>query len=79
MVIGHLFRWNPVGVVSLIIASSLGTIAALGYMGTFLEHTAAFFAAALASVLTIGIAVATKGKYYLRKEAKDVEIRDYVA
>lgn len=75
----HLFRWNPVGVVSLIIASGLGTVAALGYMGTFLEHTAAFFASALAAILTIAIAIGTKGKYYLRKEAKDIEIRDYVA
>src|SRR5690625_6758993 len=40
----NLHKWNPVGVASLIIASGLGTIAALGYMGTFLQSTAAFFA-----------------------------------
>ena len=52
----NLHKWNPVGTVSLIIASVLGTIAALGFMGTFLESTAAFFAAVLASVLTVVIA-----------------------
>lgn len=75
----HLFRWNPVGVISLIVASGLGTIAALGYMGSFLEHTAAFFAAILAALLTVLIAVVTKGKYYLKEEATDIHMEDYVA
>src|SRR5699024_5761430 len=74
----NLYRWNPVGVVSLVIASALGTIAALGYMGSFLEHTAAFFASALAALLTVVIAVATKGKYYLKNEANDIAKEDYV-
>src|SRR5699024_9550453 len=45
----NLHKWNRVGTVSLIMASVLGTIAALGVMGIFLESTAAFFAAVLAS------------------------------
>lgn len=72
----YLYKWNPVGVWSLIISSLLGTIAALGYMGTFLQSTAAFFAALLAAVLTIVIASMTKGRYYLKKEVKDVDERD---
>lgn len=75
----NLYRWNPVGVVSLIISSSLGTIAALGFMGTFLESTAAFFAAALAASLTVAIAVATKGKYYLKHNTNDIAKVDHVA
>ncbi|MBS4207029.1 cytosine permease [Bacillus sp. FJAT-50079] len=75
----YLHKWNPVGVVSLLIASGLGTIAALGYMGTFLQSTAAFFAAILAAILTIIIAIFTKGKYYLKKEANDIPREDYVA
>lgn len=75
----NLYRWNPVGVVPLIIASALGTIAALGYMGTFLEHTAAIFASILAAILTVVIALATKGKYYLRKEVHDIAREDHVA
>lgn len=75
----NLYQWNPVGVVSLIIASFLGTAAAVGYMGTFLEHTAAFFAAMLAALLTIVIAALTKGKFYLKNQVDDIEKEDYVA
>ncbi|CAM4300230.1 purine-cytosine permease family protein [Jeotgalicoccus halotolerans] len=75
----YLYKWNPVGVWSLIISSLLGTIAALGYMGPFMQSTAAFFAALLAAVLTIVIAYITKGKYYLNDSAKkinDIDERD---
>lgn len=68
----YLFKWNPVGVVSLIISSILGTVAALGFMGSFLESTAAFFAALLASILTIVIAYVTNGTYYIRNETYDI-------
>lgn len=74
-----LHKWNPVGVVSLIIASVIGTIAALGFMGNFLQNTAAFFAAILAAALTVVIAIATKGKYYLNSVPKDVEREDRIA
>jgi purine-cytosine permease-like protein len=70
-----LYKWNPVGVVPLIVSSVLGTIAALGYMGTFLQNTATFFAAILASVLTVIIAVYTKGKYYSKSVSKTIMYR----
>lgn len=72
----NLYKWNPVGVVSLIIASGLGTVAALGYMGPFLASTAAFFASALAAVLTVMLAVLTKGRYYLKNEVDDIDPKD---
>lgn len=75
----YLYKWNPVGTVSLIVASVLGTIAALGYMGLFLETTAAFFAALLAAVLTVLIAVMTKGKFYVTEEPKDIVQEDKLA
>ncbi|MBP1914107.1 purine-cytosine permease family protein [Lederbergia galactosidilytica] len=75
----NLYKWNPVGVVSLIVASGLGTVAAIGYMGQFLQSTAAFFAAILAAFLTILIAVLTKGKYYIQQKQEDVPIEDYIA
>ncbi|SIT70914.1 purine-cytosine permease family protein [Edaphobacillus lindanitolerans] len=75
----YLYKWNPVGTLSLIVSSLIGTIAALGYMGVFLESTAAFFAALLASILTVAIAVATKGRYYLKEEPDDVPAEDYIA
>ncbi|WP_419957707.1 purine-cytosine permease family protein [Psychrobacillus psychrotolerans] len=73
-----LYKWNPVGVVSLIVASGIGTFAALGYMGSFLQSTAAFFAAILAAILTVFIAVLTKGKYYNKGAADDIPKEDYI-
>ncbi|WP_221567807.1 cytosine permease [Alkalihalobacillus sp. TS-13] len=67
-----LYKWNPVGVVSLIVASTIGTMAAFGIMGTFLQNTAAFFAAILSFVLTIVLAVASKGKYYVKTDIDNV-------
>ncbi|NWQ43437.1 cytosine permease [Bacillus sp. EB106-08-02-XG196] len=75
----NLHKWNPVGVGSLLIASSLGTVAALGFMGTFLQSTAAFFAAILASILTIILAISTKGKYYIKEENNDIAKEEYIA
>lgn len=75
----NLHKWNPVGVWSLVISSVLGTVAALGFMGSFLQSTAAFFAALLAAILTVIIAIFTKGKFYIKKEAKDIDEQDYVA
>eukprot|EP00130_Batrachochytrium_dendrobatidis_P008683 XP_006683558.1 hypothetical protein BATDEDRAFT_93316 [Batrachochytrium dendrobatidis JAM81] len=75
----NLYKWNPVGVVSLVVASGLGTIAALGFLGTFLQSTAAFLAAVLASILTVVIAIATKGKYYIKAEDRHIEREDYIA
>ncbi|MDQ0430642.1 purine-cytosine permease-like protein [Planomicrobium stackebrandtii] len=75
----NLYKWNPVGIVALIVPTALGTIAALGYMGTFLQSTAAFFALILASILTVVLAIATKGRYYIRKEATDIPKEDWIA
>ncbi|MGH2319189.1 purine-cytosine permease family protein [Planococcus sp. SE5232] len=75
----NLYKWNPVGVVALIVPTALGTIAALGYMGTFLQSTAAFFALILASILTVVLAVATKGRYYAKRKAFDIPKEDYIA
>ncbi|MFC5465701.1 purine-cytosine permease family protein [Lederbergia graminis] len=75
----NLFKWNPVGVVSLLVSSIVGTIAALGYMGSFLQSTAAFFASILAAILTVIIALISKGKYYVKKESNDISKEEYVA
>ncbi|PIC64849.1 permease [Sporosarcina sp. P13] len=72
----YLYKWNPVGVVSLLVASTFGTIAASGILGVFLQSTAAFFAALLAALLTVVIAIYTKGAYYLEREPKDITADD---
>lgn len=75
----YLYAWNPVGVGALIIASVVGSIAAFGYMGVFLQNIAAFFAAVLALILTVVLAAATKGKYYSKKTAEDIGSDEYIA
>jgi purine-cytosine permease-like protein len=75
----YLYAWNPVGVVSLLVASIIGSLAAFGSMGVFLQNIAAFFAAILAFVLTIVIAVATKGKYYAKSTANDISNDEIIA
>jgi purine-cytosine permease-like protein len=60
----QLYPYNPVGIVALITSSVVGSFAAFGYMGVFLQNIAAFFAAVIAALLTIAMAVATGGKYY---------------
>ncbi|MEN1966706.1 cytosine permease [Lentibacillus sp. N15] len=74
-----LHKWNPVGVIALVVASGLGTVAAMGHLGTFLQSTAAFFAAILAAVLTIVIAIITKGKYYVKEANPEIAREDYIA
>ncbi|KMY42728.1 purine-cytosine permease family protein [Peribacillus loiseleuriae] len=75
----NLFKWNPVGVVAFVVASIFGSIAGFGYMGTFLQNTSAFFSFIIAFVVTIIMAIATKGKYYVREDAKDIPVEEYIA
>lgn len=75
----YLHPWNPVGVVSLLLASLIGSLAAFGYMGTFLQNIAAFFAAVIASILTIAIASITKGKYYVKEIVNDIPEDEKIA
>jgi purine-cytosine permease-like protein len=75
----YLYPWNPVGVISLVVSSTIGTFAAFGSMGVFLQNIAAFFAAVLAFILTIVLAILTKGKYYAKSMASDIPKEEYVA
>ncbi|MFC4766196.1 purine-cytosine permease family protein [Effusibacillus consociatus] len=75
----YLYPWNPVGVVSLLVSSIVGSLAAFGYMGVFLQNIAAFFAAIIGFVLTIVLAIATKGKYYAKDSANDISYDELVA
>lgn len=75
----NLYPWNPVGVISLLASSVIGSLAAFGSMGPFLQNIAAIFAAVLAFVLTIVLAVITQGRYYAKSVSNDVPKEEYVA
>jgi purine-cytosine permease-like protein len=72
----HLYPWNPVGVVSLLLSSTIGSLAAFNVMGSFLQNIAAFLAAILSFVLTIVLAIATKGKYYSKSVVQDISHKE---
>lgn len=64
---GMLYDWNPVGITS-VVAS--GTISIAMFFGAFGDGVAAYsplFAAGIAVVVTPAVAVATKGRWYLRR------------
>ncbi|MGG1658232.1 purine-cytosine permease family protein [Brevibacillus sp. NRS-1366] len=75
----NLYPWNPVGVISIISSSVVGSFAAFGAFGSFLQNTAAFLSAILAFILTIVLATITKGKYYARKKADDIPQDEMIA
>ena len=69
---GHLYDINPVGVVSMLIASIVGIIANLGVFGPLFQALAAFLSLLIPFVTVPLIAWFTKGQYYLaRKEHSD--------
>ncbi|WP_433781344.1 purine-cytosine permease family protein [Actinomycetospora sp. CA-101289] len=64
---GMLHAWNPVGVGSFLAASLLSIAAYFGLLGEFLSSYSTIVAIVVALVLTPLIAVATRGRYYLRR------------
>ncbi len=70
----HLYDINPVGVVSMIIASCVGIVANLGFFGEVAEAMAAFISLLIPFVTVPLIAWLTRGRYYLcrQKEADSV-------
>lgn len=64
-------RWNTVGVTSLLISSVIGSLMAFGVFGLFWKSIAAFAAAVLELVLYVGLAMATKGRTFLKPGVAD--------
>ncbi|WP_416971058.1 purine-cytosine permease family protein [Streptomyces sp. 4F14] len=64
---GMLYAVNPVGVVSFVAASGLSIAMYFHALGDTLQPYSPVAAAVLAFVLTPVMAIATKGKYYLRR------------
>jgi len=66
-----LYDINPVGVVSMLLASSVGIIANLGFLGEVAEALAAFISLLIPFVTVPLIAWVTKGRYYLCRTKED--------
>ena len=64
----HLYRFNPVGCGSMLIASLVSMAAFVGIFGSVAKAFASFIALGLALVLSPAIALLTQGKYYIARE-----------
>lgn len=64
----HLYDLNPVGVGSMLIASVIGFLCHLGFLGETLKALSSFIALAITFVTAPALAWATKGKYYIARE-----------
>lgn len=65
---GHLYDINPVGVVSMLIASTVGICGQIGLFGELFKAMSPFIALFLPFITAPIIAYLTKGKYYIARE-----------
>jgi len=68
---GHLYDINPVGVVSMLVASTLGVLGQLGMFGDTFKALSPFISLFLPFITAPLIAYVTRGKYYLVRENTD--------
>lgn len=71
---GMLYDVNPVGFVSVIVAAGLSIAAFFGLLGAGLQPYSPLVALVLALVLPPVLAVATRGKYYLRRGDDGIDL-----
>jgi purine-cytosine permease-like protein len=71
---GMLYAFNPVGFGSMLIAAGLSVIAFFGGLGEAIRPYSPLVAIGLALVLPPIIAIATKGKYYLRRTDDGIDL-----
>ncbi|MDQ1730252.1 MAG: hypothetical protein QOK10_411 [Pseudonocardiales bacterium] len=74
---GMLYGFNPVGFGSMLIAAGLSVIAFFGGLGEAIRPYSPLVAIGLALVLPPIIAIATKGKYYLRRTDDGIDLPMY--
>ncbi|HVQ51771.1 MAG TPA: hypothetical protein VMS92_17135 [Mycobacterium sp.] len=74
---GMLYNFNPVGFGSMLIAAGVSVLAFFGGLGAALTPYSPLVAIGLALVLPPILAVATKGKYYLRRTDDGIDLPMY--
>jgi len=70
----HLYAVNPVGFVSMVVASAVSISAFFGAFGELAQAFSPFLALAIAFVLAPLLALATKGRYYIARESEFSEL-----
>jgi purine-cytosine permease-like protein len=74
---GMLYNFNPVGFGSMLIAAGVSVLAFFGGLGEAIRPYSPLVAIGLALVLPPIIAIATKGKYYLRRTDDGIDLPMY--
>jgi hypothetical protein len=69
-----LYAFNPVGFVSLIVAAGVSLLTFFGVLGEAIRPYSPLVAMVLGLVLPPILAVATKGKYYLRRTDDGIDL-----
>lgn len=71
---GMLYNWNPVGVVSLALSAGISIAMFFGAFGSGIAPFSPIFAVAIAVVATPLMAVATRGRFYLRRTDDGIDL-----
>jgi purine-cytosine permease-like protein len=71
---GMLYAINPVGFVSMLLSAGLSIMVFFGWFGDWIKPYSPIVAILIALVLPPVIAVATKGKYYLRRTDDGIDL-----
>ncbi|WIB01469.1 hypothetical protein QOL15_07220 [Curtobacterium sp. MCBA15_012] len=71
---GMLYAWNPVGVVSLLLAAGVSIAVFFGAFGPGVAPFSAIFAVAIPIVVTPLTAVLTRGRFYLRRTDDGIDL-----
>ncbi|MGH8780250.1 hybrid sensor histidine kinase/response regulator [Paraburkholderia sp.] len=69
----HLYDVNPVGVGAMLIASAVAALSHAGVFGETAEALSSFIALLVAFVCAPLLAIATRGRYYLARDDRDLE------
>ncbi|MDY6982148.1 MAG: ATP-binding protein [Pseudomonadota bacterium] len=70
----HLYDVNPVGLVSMVLASAIGIFSYLGSFGEVARHLSHYVSLGLCFVFVPFIAWLTKGRFYLARQSPELEV-----
>jgi len=70
---GMLHDWNPVGLVSVGLASALSLSAFAGLFGDEVQPFSVLIAIGAAAIVTPAMAIATRGRFYLRRQTDGID------
>jgi len=69
---GHLYDINPVGTVSMLLATFVGILSYLGFLGELAKNLSHFISLLVCFITVPFIAWVTKGKYYLARQSPEL-------